>query len=256
MMWILGFALLGFGTGFGLGKRRRWPIAIAAALTAAGLGFWARPVRVASTSMLPTILPADRLWVDRLHRAPRRGDVIVFHHRGEEEGELVKRVIGLPGDRVAMHGSLPVVNGDELPSCDAGTFVWFGATRSSRGHLVVEWLDGRAHLAIHAAGPHAFADYVVQPGELFVLGDNRGVSNDSRSWAQPGVAFADVEGTVAHVLFGADRAGAIDLGRVGQKIGTALQVPGVDLAPLRERVEKCLAEGPASQAPHPIAKIP
>jgi len=109
---------------------------------------------------------------------------------------------------------------------------------------------------VHATGSRAFAEYVVKPGELFVLGDNRGISNDSRSWPQPGVALTDVEGTVGRVLFGADRAGALDFARVGQRPGTALHVPGIDLAPLRDNIDRCLREAPASQPPHPIAKIP
>ena len=259
---LLGFcALAEYWSGAILGARpveagrapRLWPTLVAmavAAVVAVAAGHAFRAARVVSTSMVPTILPGDRLWVDRLgdatKRLPRRGELIVFRHRGDgdadgEDGALVKRVIGLPGDRIAMIDSRPLLDGQELPSCDAGTFVYLGASRVSRGHLVVEWLDGRPYLTIHEPGPQQLTEYVVKPGELFVLGDNRGVSNDSRSWqGGPGVALGDVEGRVAHVLFGADRGGRLDGERWWRSLGTDLHVSGVDVTPLRAGIESCL----------------
>jgi signal peptidase I len=154
--------------------------------------------RIVSTSMVPTVLPGDQLWVDRFaygsEDAPHRGDVIVFRRGGGDDdgdgdsGALVKRVIGVPGDHIEMLDSRPVVNGVPIPMCDAGSFLYFGATKVSRGRLAVEWLDDVAYLTVQEHGPHIFTGYDVRPGEVFVLGDDRGVSNDSRSWrAGPGV---------------------------------------------------------------------
>jgi signal peptidase I len=220
---------------------------VAAAAAATALQATAGVAQVTSTSMVPTLLPSDRLWLDKRARLPRRGDLVVFRHRGAgdgEPGELVKRVIGLPGDRVAIGGAdgVPRLDGKALQSCDAGSIIYFGTAKSSRGRLVVEWLDEHPYLAIHEPGPQPAIEYVVKPGELFVLGDNRGVSNDSRSWpGGPGLPLGDVEGQVRRVLFGVDRNGRLDGERWWRPLGAALDIPGVDLAPLRAGIERCLA---------------
>jgi signal peptidase I len=217
-----------------------------AAAGAAALQRRASLADVASTSMVPSILPADRLLVDK--RAPilRRGDVVVFHHHGgdaAEPGELVKRVVGVPGDRVAITDGVLSLDGHTVRSCDAGTIVYFAATKRARGRLVVEWLDAGPYLTIRAPGSQPPVEYTVKPGELFVLGDNRGVSNDSRSWPDgPGLPVADVAGQVRRIVYGADRGGRLDGERWWRRLGTELHVPGVDVAPLREGIARCLAE--------------
>src|SRR5262249_49399023 len=108
---------------------------VAAAVVAAlGLRSCVRPYRVLSASMLPTMEPDDlvgaritRPWAGA-PRPPRRGDVVVF--RGADVAStwglralpeiLVKRVIGLPGDHISMLGGAPVINGWQVPTCDAG----------------------------------------------------------------------------------------------------------------------------------------
>lgn len=134
-------------------------LAVAAAVLAAvvvrrTLVHW---TTVTSQSMLPTLRPGDRRLTVRARDLSRlvRGDVVVV--RSDELGmDVVKRVIGLPGDRVVVAGDGTVeVN-------DAGLHEGYVAFPGGPG--------GRFH---------------VPPGTLLVLGDNRAASHDARQWRDP-----------------------------------------------------------------------
>jgi signal peptidase I len=90
--------------------------------------------RVGGISMLPTLRPGDRLLVDRLAyhwRPPKRGEIVVFRHPSRPGLEVVKRVVGLPGERVALcHGRLLVDDQAltepylEVPTVESEVFAW------------------------------------------------------------------------------------------------------------------------------------
>jgi signal peptidase I len=234
----------------------RWraaQLALGVAL-AAGAGLLVRnqlggSVRVISTSMLPTVSPGDQVLVRKMGAGghlPRRGDVVVFRARAGEDGppDLIKRVIGLPGDEITMDGALPVINGKPVDTCYAGAFVYFTRDRFTRGRLAVETLDGQRYLAVHEPGAPSFVRYKVKPGEVFALGDNRGLSNDSRSWNDQrgrGVLLTAIEGRAGRVLLGRHRDGRSDLGRLLAQLGTRVQLPGVDVAGLQAGIDRCLS---------------
>jgi signal peptidase I len=121
-----------------------------------------------SASMSPTIGVGDRFLVDRMtfrFTGLDAGDVVVFTRTGAPGTEFVKRVIGLPGDTI---------------SCVDGR-VLRNSTPVDEGYL--------------AAGTVTACDPVtVEPGHVFVLGDNRAISADSRQWGT--VAERDVVGRV------------------------------------------------------------
>lgn len=111
-------------------------------------------VRVDGYSMRPTLEDGEFILVNKLSyrwSAVERGDIIVFHHPGLGE-DLIKRVIGLPGDIVLVQNSQVFVN----------------------GQLLNEPYISQA--------PLYSGEWVVNEGDLFVLGDNRNNSNDSKDW--------------------------------------------------------------------------
>ena len=91
---------------------------------------------------------------------PERGNVIVFHAPNNPEKDFVKRVVGLPGERVRISDGKVFINGAELPE---------------------PYLDGRKRSGSMDCIPKA-ANCRLGENEYFVMGDNRGSSNDSRDW--------------------------------------------------------------------------
>src|ERR1051326_3061047 len=124
-----------------------------------------------STSMEPTILQGDYFFVRPLHRAPKRGEIIVYRRRS---ASWIKRVVGLPNDTVEMHGGAMRVNAEPLGESytqrvDAGHDVYDPEFNWQKDYLV-----GGPALA---RGYHPTRDnwgpLVVPPGNYFVLGANR-----------------------------------------------------------------------------------
>lgn len=123
-----------------------------------------RLYRIASDTMEPTLLAGE--WVagevaPYRKRKPARGDVVIFPYRGNPSREFIKRVVVLEGETVAIAGGKVTVNG--LP-------------------LAEPWTIERSRPAIPAGGtaPDSMAATTVPPGSVFVLGDSRDISFDSR----------------------------------------------------------------------------
>lgn len=149
---------------------------LAAAFAAAFLvsTFLFAPVRIVGSSMAPTLEKND--WVILSRRAydkagPQRGDILLFRKPEVTKEILVKRVIGLPGDTVEIRDGMVYINGRLLAEYSAA-------------------LPG-----------DTMAPVTAPPGAYFVLGDNRGVSQDSRRWADPWVEEGDILGRVTAVIF-------------------------------------------------------
>jgi signal peptidase I len=173
------------------------------------------PFRIPSESMLPTLRPGDHLFVNKLVygarlpfrlprlpglRPPRRGDVVVFRARAAADHSpfLVKRIVGLPGDRVRGRDERVWVNGVPVEQWPTGE-VWLdGAGTPLTGRR--ESLDGREHAVLDDPGRVAAPfERVVPEGRYFVLGDNRDHSSDSRSFGA--VPFEDLVGPVAFLYW-------------------------------------------------------
>ena len=134
----------------------------------------------------------------------RRGEVVVFRGRTDREVEYVKRIIGLPGDRVRMLGGVLHLNGVPVARERIGAEA-DGRTRyrewiePRRGHDILEMTDSGHY--------DNTAEFLVPDGHLFLLGDNRDNSLDSRAGVGFGyVPFADVTARARFILWGPDRA--------------------------------------------------
>jgi signal peptidase I len=205
----------------------------------------AEPYFVPSGSMEPTLQIGDELLATKypygyssaslpsfltvpmtqrvLATLPRRGDVVVFRWPGDPSQVWVKRVIGLPGDRIAMRNGRLRINGTPVGlQPDAP-----GQVEAESGALIpaarfIETLPGDRSHAVFQLETNApqdnFSDIVVPPDHLFVMGDNRDNSADSRfTVAQGGVGllpFENLIGRVEVVL------GSWDLTRKSQPIST------------------------------------
>jgi len=157
--------------------------------------FTVQPFRIPSESMEPTLLVGDFLLVNKdigLEGRPRvmaptstirRGDLIVFHYPVDSSLHLVKRVIGLPGDRIHLRDGRVYVDGYALPEPYA-VFRPSAADsyRDDFPRLVSAdpGVDSRWWIEMHSLVVNG--ELTVPPDDYFVLGDNRNNSEDSRYW--------------------------------------------------------------------------
>ena len=152
----------------------------------------------------PLSLPAPRGRL--LARPPRRGDVVVFKLPRDDKTDYVKRLIGLPGDRVQLVHGLVLINGQSWSQTPLGLI----PDPDNPARIVMQARettpDGRRHLILRADADHDGENtgvYVVPDGQYFFMGDNRDNSADSRWPAETGVGFVpaeNLEGRVRMVL--------------------------------------------------------
>lgn len=135
--------------------------------------FVVKPYMIPSESMANTLLPGQRVLVDRVayhYRDIARGDIIVFRQPNGRPGKdvLIKRVVGLPGDTLSLASGKLLINGEPLQE---------PYVRVNGGQVEPTEVGGPASQGWSLAAPYTLPD-----GEYFVLGDNRTDSGDSRYW--------------------------------------------------------------------------
>lgn len=179
---------------------------------------------VTAQGMVPALLPGDRVLVRRMPLALERGDVVAFRLPGER-GARIGRIVGLPGEAVAMAAGVPRLGGAPVAQADDGAFAVTFARQGPAGVMPlcgngavglgadcvtarrIETLPGGRAYPVLDAGPRPLdrmAETVVPEGALFVLGDHRDAAQDSRLSPAVGgtgmVPLADVVGRVSRVL--------------------------------------------------------
>jgi signal peptidase I len=162
--------------------------------------------RIEGSSMEPSMHPNQYVLVDKLSYMlgdPKRGDVIVFNYPQATDRDFIKRVIGLPGETVAVRGGVVYVN--DVP------------------------LDE----PYISAPPTYESTWTLGPNEYFVLGDNRNSSSDSHAWGPLARHYfigravlvywpPDLWGTVPHYTYAADLAASTPAAAATAPPGTAL----------------------------------
>jgi signal peptidase I len=212
------------------------------------------------------------------HLPPDYGDVIVFQFPEKPEQDFIKRVIALPGDHLEALDGRPIINGWRPPECKVGTYRhnWGdGSFSQHEGELFVEYLGPEAFLTFfdHSMSFGASSErrsckqdtdceaglfcraqvcgelqgpYHVKPGEVWVMGDNRNNSHDSRGWWENkggGVPYDNIKGR-ALVIWMSFAPQGIAWDRIGITVMGRPKMPPDQLAVLQPAVDKCFRDRP------------
>ena len=195
--------------------------------------FIVEPFRIPSNSMMPTLLTGDFILVNKFDYGirlpvidtkivdiglPERGDVVVFRFPDDPTTPFIKRVVGVPGDRIGYYDKVLYVNDERMDQSPLGRYVGFGSGAVMSGaSLRVERIAGvKHHILVQPRAGSIQGEAVVPEGHYFVLGDNRDNSRDSRYW---GTVSEDLLiGKAFRIWMNWDFGHGIDWKRIGKSI--------------------------------------
>jgi signal peptidase I len=188
--------------------------------------FFYEPFSIPSPSMVPTLLVGDYLFVSKFsygfsryslpfginlfsgrlfERSPERGDVVVFKWPRDPSVDYIKRVIGLPGDRIQVKQEVLYINDQPVKREKLEPYLYvddYGSTTSYQQYM--ETLPNGVRHRIMEGGPSRSLSntdvFTVPPGHYFMMGDNRDNSSDSRA-PEGGVGYVPAENLVGHAQF-------------------------------------------------------
>ncbi len=184
---------------------------------------WFEPFKIPSGSMYPTLYVGDYLFVSKYtygyskhslpwslslfegriwEDAPQRGDVVVFKYPADNRTDFIKRVIGLPGDKIKLEKGCLYINGEQVKREQTDDFVLrtpYGS--AERYNQYIETLPNGVKYRILEISDNEqndeFAELEVPAGNYFMMGDNRDRSDDSRV----SVGFVPAENLVGKARF-------------------------------------------------------
>ncbi len=177
--------------------------------------YFLAPYRVPTGSMQPALKPGDFIFVSQVaygfptgggdkiaERPPRRGDLVTYYYASQPDTAYVKRVIALPGDRVEIKNNRLIINGIRLsytPLENGGD-----NPNPELFELFTESFDNLSWPVIFnkTENQKSLGPLVVPPGEVFLLGDNRDASDDSRYWGT--VPIGQIFGKVSLIWLSLD----------------------------------------------------
>ena len=189
------------------------------------------PFNIPSGSMIPTLLVGDYLFVSKFsygyskHSLPlspdlfggrifsrpvERGDVVVFKFPDDNKTDYIKRVVGLPGDRIEVREGVLHINGQPVKLQRIEDYILRNDTDFPEP--VAQYIEtlpgGRTHRIIEVNGNTGSLDrtdvFVVPAGHYFMMGDNRDNSLDSRAWKNHFVPEENLVGKAQYLFFSLD----------------------------------------------------
>jgi signal peptidase I len=230
--------------------------------------------KIPSGSMIPTLLVGDHIFVNKLaygplvpfskkrvwnSMPPRRGDVIVFAFPENPEEDFIKRVIALPGDKLEVKDARVWINDKPVPRCFVGRTSYAdvpetgpmmpGPNIAQEGDLYVEYLDNQAYLTFYTTGSITRTNagpWFPKPGEVYVLGDNRNNSRDSREWwgqKGGGVPFENIRGRALWIWLSYTGGEGNKADRIGSNVMGRPRLPA-SMKVLQPQIDRCLAPNP------------
>jgi signal peptidase I len=158
--------------------------------------------KIPTGSMEPNLLVGDHLIVNKMRFMPiKRGDVVVFKFPKDPERDFIKRVIGLPGDKIELHKKKVYVNGQPIEE----PYAHFMEPPSSDGTVHTDDLR------------EEYGPVNVPADQYFMMGDNRDNSEDSRYWGFLPKSY--VKGNAEFLYFSVDDQSSLVSGTRWERIG-------------------------------------
>jgi signal peptidase I len=202
--------------------------------------------KIPSGSMIPTLQVGDHIFVNKFifgaripftniklfhHlRPPRRGEVIVFIYPENPEKDFIKRIVGVPGDTVQVCGPQVMLNGKPLRRepvpgpCEYDDYDEdhpLGSWHKVKCLAYREWNGNETYVTVHndlniPQVPTCGKEWQVTPDHLFVMGDNRDNSHDSRYWGL--VPYENIKGKAWFIWWSAAEKSSVRLNRMFDSI--------------------------------------